>query len=220
MLRRVLDQLALRTNSKMYQFEILRSKASLGLVLCSEQSHDAAMGLVTKSNDTGSPTRCAEAIELLKYAVKTWEGIRGSDHPSALRARHDLALVYHASGDMIRSESELKNIQKQAVKLFGEQSPLYILASSSLASTYFTSKRNKEALKIQSHILDICEIVYKKAPLKIAEYKFSLAQTLQSLGLRTQGAAQMQGVLATFREIFGEKHQWVQEMELTAQEWV
>ena len=78
--------------------------------------------------------RMAEAIPLYKGALADCERVRGTDHPSTLRARNNLAMAYRAAGRTADAIALYERTLADCERMFGANHPKTKTARKELAA--------------------------------------------------------------------------------------
>ena len=104
--------------------------------------------------DTDRPNtlkgRMAEAIPLYRGALADCERVRGTDHPSTLRARNNLAMAYRAAGRTAEAISLLERTLAGCERRLGAGHPDTNAAREDLAALTREPRRHRRA-KRHSH---------------------------------------------------------------------
>jgi Tetratricopeptide repeat len=87
--------------------------------------------------------RMAEAIPLYRGALADCERVRGTDHPSTLRSRNNLAMAYRAAGRTAEATSLLERTLADCERVLGADHPWTKAAREGLAAVTSKPKRHR-----------------------------------------------------------------------------
>ena len=94
--------------------------------------------------------RMAEAIPLYRSALADCERVRGTDHPSTLKSRNNLAMAYRAAGRTAEAIPLLERTLADCERVLGSDHPDTNVARENLAALTGESKRHR---RVRSRVL-------------------------------------------------------------------
>ena len=103
--------------------------------------------------------RMAEAIPLYRGALADCERVRGTDHPSTLRSRNNLAMAYRAAGRTAEAIPLLERALAGCERVRGTDHPDTLTTRNNLAMAYRAAGRTAEAIPLLERALAGCERV-------------------------------------------------------------
>jgi tetratricopeptide (TPR) repeat protein len=103
--------------------------------------------------------RMAEAIPLYRGALADCERVRGTDHPSTLRSRNNLAMAYRAAGRTAEAIPLLERTLAGYERVLGDRHPDTLTTRNNLAMAYRAAGRTAEAIPLLERTLADCERV-------------------------------------------------------------
>ncbi len=89
--------------------------------------------------------RMAESIPLYRGALAECERVRGTDHPSTLKSRNNLAMAYQAAGRTAEAVPLLERTLADCERVLGAGHPLTQAARGNLAAVTGKQKRRRHA---------------------------------------------------------------------------
>jgi tetratricopeptide (TPR) repeat protein len=101
--------------------------------------------------------RMAKAIPGYRGALADCERVRGTDHPSTLRWRNNLAMAYRAAGRTAEAIPLLERTLADCERVLGTDHPYTLTARSNLAMAYRAAGRTAEAIPLLERTLADCE---------------------------------------------------------------
>jgi tetratricopeptide (TPR) repeat protein len=101
----------------------------------------------------------AEAIPLYKGALADCERVRGTDHPSTLRSRNNLAMAYRAAGRTAEAIPLLEQTLASCERVRGVDHADTLTTRNNLAMAYRAAGRTAEAISLLERTLADCERV-------------------------------------------------------------
>jgi tetratricopeptide (TPR) repeat protein len=97
--------------------------------------------------------RMAEAIPLYRGALADCERVRGSDHPSTLRSRNNLAMAYRAAGRTAEAIPLLERTLADCERMLGADHAYTLTTRNNLAMAYRAAGRTAEAIPLLERTL-------------------------------------------------------------------